>query len=79
MKRKVVRVGNALAVTLPKEFVRGCNLKLGETVDVTSSAGRIEITPRREWADIAADWYPIESGVSLEDLAGAVREERDAR
>lgn len=47
MKRKVVRTGSSLAVTLPREVVTDFNLRAGDEVDVSvhPQTGAIVIRP----------------------------------
>ncbi|MFN2386214.1 MAG: AbrB/MazE/SpoVT family DNA-binding domain-containing protein [Thermoanaerobaculia bacterium] len=47
MTRKLVRIGNSLAVTLPSEVVKDFKLKKGQSVDVSvhPTTGAITIRP----------------------------------
>lgn len=34
MIQKIIKAGNSLAITIPKEFIKACGLKAGDKVDV---------------------------------------------
>jgi putative addiction module antidote len=55
MKKKIVRVGNSLAVTLPRELVEQFNLKPGMEVEAT-------INPRNGRLTVEAGVAYFESG-----------------
>lgn len=46
MAQKVIRTGNSAAVTLPAEFVKILNLRIGDPVEVTINYVKGEITFR---------------------------------
>ncbi len=46
MKRKLVKVGNSLAVTLPNDLVKGLKLKPGLEVDLTVDSAQEAISVR---------------------------------
>jgi len=79
MQRKVVRVGNALGVTLPVEVLARYGLRVGETVEVTAADDHIEIAPRRTVSEMLKAWRPIGAKVKAEDLTRGIREDRDSR
>jgi putative addiction module antidote len=49
---KVVKVGNSLRITIPKELIRAMNLKVGDTVALTPETGYIAV---RKYSEITED------------------------
>lgn len=43
MEQKVIKVGNSLAVTLPREYVKAQNLKAGQGIVVETEPGVDEV------------------------------------
>ncbi len=48
MKRKLVKVGNSLAVTLPSDLVKGLKLKAGSEVDLSVAPSMETVSLRFE-------------------------------
>ncbi len=46
MDRRIIRTGNSAAVTLPSEFMKTLNLRIGDPVEVTFNYIKGEITFR---------------------------------
>jgi antitoxin component of MazEF toxin-antitoxin module len=44
MSQKVIRAGNSKAVTIPANFVKTVGIKIGDTVEVTTSPEKGQIT-----------------------------------
>jgi putative addiction module antidote len=49
---KVVKVGNSLRITIPKELIRAMNLKVGDTVALTLETDYIAV---RKCSEITED------------------------
>ncbi len=48
MKRKIVKIGNALGVTLPQEIREDAGLKLGDSVSVGIQNNAVLLSPIRK-------------------------------
>lgn len=46
MIQKVIKVGNSIAVTMPKDFIKGAKIKAGDEVVVESSLDTLSIRPK---------------------------------
>jgi antitoxin component of MazEF toxin-antitoxin module len=79
MRRKVLRVGNSLAVTLPPDALAGLGLREGDAVDVEVSEGKIVVGPGGDVAAMVRSWTPIAATVDPDEIARVIREERDSR
>jgi antitoxin component of MazEF toxin-antitoxin module len=78
LERKVLRIGNSLGVTLPPEILAEAGLKEGETVRVRVRNGAIEIEPERSLTGLFERWGPVAADLTIDDILGTVREERDS-
>lgn len=45
MKTTLRRIGNSLGVTLPKHLIDQLNLKQGDTVNIETKKGKLELKP----------------------------------
>lgn len=69
-------------ITLPKSLRESYNLAAGDIFTLLDLGGVFVLTPRQSEIDAMADkiatqW--IESGLTLEEMLGALREERERR
>lgn len=76
MIQKVIKVGNSIAVTMPKDFIKGARIKAGDEVVVESSLDTLTVRPKSKGAfgltpefvksvdDFIAEYRP-----ALEELA----------
>lgn len=58
MLQKIIRVGNSLAVTLPKSFVEKANFKAGDDVSVQTNDKLKAVYVRAESADVTSGLTP---------------------
>jgi antitoxin component of MazEF toxin-antitoxin module len=58
MLQKIIRVGNSLAVTLPKTFVEKANFKAGDDVSVQTNETLKAVYIRADSADITSGLTP---------------------
>jgi putative addiction module antidote len=74
MTRKLVRIGNSLAVTLPAEVVKDFKLKKGQAVEVSvhPSTGAVTIRPGIKYAESGKATKRFRS------VAEAIRREYDS-
>ncbi|MGH7868390.1 MAG: AbrB/MazE/SpoVT family DNA-binding domain-containing protein [Candidatus Dormibacteraceae bacterium] len=76
--RRVVKVGNSLAVTLPVEVLQDTGLGGGDLVNVKVVGAHIEIEPSGySLAALAEKWTPIGENVSNAQVVAAIRKDRD--
>ena len=76
MRRKVVRIGNAVGVTLPSDLLARYGMHVGDEVDITGAAGHIALAPLRTLGDLFASWEPVAVELSAEDITQALDHER---
>lgn len=74
-----MKVGNSLAVTLPRDAVADLGLAEGDQVDVAVVEHRIVIGPRRDPAALFASWSAIGAAVDPSAIVRAIREDRETR
>jgi antitoxin component of MazEF toxin-antitoxin module len=79
MRRKIVRIGNSLGVTLPRASIAILGLAEGDAVDVEVSGRQIVIGARGDVASMLAAWKPIGRKVPAADLVLLIRDDRDSR
>ena len=78
MKRKVVRIGNSLGVTLPAEALERCGLVEGQTVVTEVREDAIWIHADLSLKDLFDSWEPVASGVSSQDVTEAIGRDRQS-
>ena len=79
MRRKLVRIGNSVGVTLPSEMLQACGLHEGQTIDIQVSNGHIELRPENQ--DLGAlfdSWTPIGQPIDSELIVQLIREDRES-
>jgi putative addiction module antidote len=79
VRRKVLRVGNSLAVTLPPEALAELGLGEGDAVDVDVSEGKLVVSAGGNVAALLRSWSPVAATVHFDEITRAIREERDTR
>jgi len=79
MRRKVLRVGKSLAVTLPREALAELGLREGDAVDVEVLDGKIVVGPGGDVAALLRSWNPIAATVDPDEITRVIREDRDNR
>lgn len=79
MRRKIVRIGNSLGVTLPRAAIATLGLDEGDAVDIEVSGRQIIIGARGDIASMLASWKPIGRDVAAADLVRLIDEDRDSR
>ncbi|MBV9119709.1 MAG: hypothetical protein JOZ39_03295 [Chloroflexi bacterium] len=78
MKRKVIRVGNSLAITLPPKSLQAIGTHEGEIVDVEVEPSGLRIRPATDLAALVADWTPLGTAASTVDIVEVIRRDRDS-
>ncbi|HVB78226.1 MAG TPA: AbrB/MazE/SpoVT family DNA-binding domain-containing protein [Candidatus Nitrosotalea sp.] len=79
MRRKLLRIGNSLGVTLPASAISSLGVTEGDPVDVQIEGSRVVITGKAGFAELLATWEPIAVTLSPTALVAAIREDRDLR
>jgi putative addiction module antidote len=79
VKRKIIRIGNSLGVTLPREAIATLGLAEGDSVDVEVSGRQVVIGASGDVASMLASWKPLGRKVDGAQIARLVREDRDSR
>ena len=79
MRRKLVRIGNSLGVTLPPAAIAVLGAHEGETVDVAVEDGHVVIASKASMAQVISAWTPIAQDVEARDLDRMIREDRSSR
>lgn len=74
-----MKVGNSLAVTLPRDAVAHLGLTEGDSVEVEVAERHIVIGTRGDLASLFESWRPVGRTMSPDAIVRAIREERDAR
>jgi antitoxin component of MazEF toxin-antitoxin module len=78
MRRKLVRMGNSLGVTLSPAAIASLGVAEGDPVDVDVEDGRVVITGKRQLAALLAEWRPIAEEIDPSALDDLTREDREA-
>jgi antitoxin component of MazEF toxin-antitoxin module len=79
MRRKLVRIGNSLGVTLPPSAISSLGVVEGDSVDVEVENDHVLITSRPALPTLLAAWLPIAEDVPAATLDRLIREDRDTR
>jgi len=79
VRRKIVRIGNSLGITLPREAIASLGLGEGDAVDIEVSGRQVVIGARGDVASMLASWKPLGQKVDAAEIVRLVRSDRDSR